>query len=362
MPPARRSTDFAGSSVDELEATSELVRVVSIPPAAAAISPMTRTARVLPEWRASGDDGLACPADDLVDGLGDRQLRGVDPQADPGGLLVQDAVERLGRPPVVGVLRAPGLPLLDRGEPRGEDHDVQGAGADRGHQLGELAAEHHVLRHGREPGLRVGVAGAGREDMAQAQLAQRFRPGVRAHVDPAVDDPPAELVAVDVDGRAVEPLGERLGDGGLPRGLDAGHEMDAHPAMMADGPPAQSPESPPESPESSEESSDESPPESPPARRSALPDRVSARQGVWERSGAGEQAKPWNLSAGGADDATVGDRVRVVGAAQAHDSRAPSARLAGTERATRGHRACDSRGAMRWSGSSAAASLARMPG
>jgi hypothetical protein len=102
---------------------------------------------------------------------------------------------------------------------------VQRTGADCRHHPRELVAEHDVLGHHREAGVGVGVARAGREQVAEPQLADRFRAGVRRHLGAAGHDPAAELIAVDVHGSPGQPLGEGLRHRRLPRGLNAGDEV-----------------------------------------------------------------------------------------------------------------------------------------
>ena len=71
------------------------------------------------------------------------------------------------------------------------------------------------------PGCGVEVACGGGEPVPQPQLLDGLGLGVRGHVASAVDDPAAELVAVNVDRGLGHPLGKCLGDGGLAGSLDA---------------------------------------------------------------------------------------------------------------------------------------------
>src|SRR3954471_14082934 len=85
---------------------------------------------VLITTRTLSHERFVAPAQDLVDRLGRRLLRRVEPEAD-AGRLAQRLVEVLGRDvAAVGGLRSPCFALRDDVGPRREHDDVQRPRAD----------------------------------------------------------------------------------------------------------------------------------------------------------------------------------------------------------------------------------------
>jgi hypothetical protein len=172
--------------------------------------------------------------EDLIGGLGGGLAGGIEPESEPGCLVPERIVELFDGPAAVGRLAPIFLPIGYGAGLRGEDYDEQGPAADHGGHLGEVAAEDDVLDDDGEAGLEIRVADRCGQLVAQPELSYGFAGGVGGHVGAAIDDHAAEQVTSHVD-RLGQPFGEELGDGGLARCLDAGHEDDGLTGLRAAG-------------------------------------------------------------------------------------------------------------------------------